>query len=117
MRAASLNALNHARIQRKALGVQYGEEETDWFQLEMWNRDAEYAAKVCKKGGRIGVTVSGGDSDVTLLLRSVVTRGGRCCGHPACSETMIVLNKLYQMDLKEDPLPEFRTYRRAPIST
>lgn len=44
--------------QRKALGVVYGEEETDWFQLEMWNRDAEYAAKVCKKGGRVGVTVS-----------------------------------------------------------
>ena len=44
--------------QRKALGIVYGEEETDWFQLEMWNRDAEYAAKVCKKGGRVGVTVS-----------------------------------------------------------
>ena len=24
----------------------------------MWNRDAEYAAKVCRKGGRVGVTVS-----------------------------------------------------------
>ena len=44
--------------QRKALGIVHGEEETDWFQLEMWNRDAEYAAKVCKKGGRVGVTVS-----------------------------------------------------------
>ena len=40
------------------MGIVYGEEETDWFQLEMWNRDAEYAAKVCKKGGRVGVTVS-----------------------------------------------------------
>lgn len=45
-------------MQRKALGIVQGEEETDWFQLEMWNRDAEYAAKVCKKGGRVGVTVS-----------------------------------------------------------
>ncbi|CAM9251085.1 unnamed protein product, partial [Hapterophycus canaliculatus] len=45
-------------IERKALGIVYGEEETDWFQLEMWNRDAEYAAKVCRKGGRVGVTVS-----------------------------------------------------------
>lgn len=49
----------------------YGEEETDWFQLEMWNRDAEYAAKVCKKGGRVGVTVS---SAVHRLDRE----GGRC---------------------------------------
>lgn len=43
--------------QRKAFGIVYGEESTDWFQLEMWDRDAEYAAKVCKKGGRVGVTV------------------------------------------------------------
>ncbi|CAN0171392.1 unnamed protein product, partial [Laminaria digitata] len=32
-------------LERKAFGVAYGEEETDWFQLEMWDRDAEFAAK------------------------------------------------------------------------
>lgn len=47
-----------AEPQRKAYGIVYGEEETDWFQLEMWNRDAEYAAKICSKGGRVGVQVS-----------------------------------------------------------
>eukprot|EP00752_Nemacystus_decipiens_P010825 g9625.t1 len=57
-------------IERKALGIVYGEEETDWFQLEMWDRDAEYAAKVCKKGGRVGVT--GG-----LSLQAWVDREGR----------------------------------------
>lgn len=51
------------------MGVVYGEEETDWFQLEMWNRDAEYAAKVCKKGGRVGVTVS---CCFQLLLRTLL---------------------------------------------
>ncbi|CAM9099894.1 unnamed protein product [Ectocarpus fasciculatus] len=56
-------------LERKALGIVHGEEETDWFQLEMWNRDAEYAAKVCKKGGRVGVT--GG-----LSLNSWVDREG-----------------------------------------
>ncbi|CAN0382685.1 unnamed protein product, partial [Ectocarpus sp. 8 AP-2014] len=56
-------------LERKALGIVQGEEETDWFQLEMWNRDAEYAAKVCKKGGRVGVT--GG-----LSLQSWIDREG-----------------------------------------
>ncbi|CAM9914379.1 unnamed protein product [Pylaiella littoralis] len=57
-------------IERKAFGVLYGEEETDWFQLEMWNRDAEYAAKVCKKGGRVGVTGS-------LSLNAWIDREGK----------------------------------------
>lgn len=65
-RLASPNVIKPCDDQRKALGVVYGEEETDWFQLEMWNRDAEFAAKVCKKGGRVGVTVR----RFCLLLRT-----------------------------------------------
>ncbi|CAN0126912.1 unnamed protein product, partial [Discosporangium mesarthrocarpum] len=41
--------------QRKVKGIRYGEEETDWFQLELWNREAEFAAATCAKGKRIGV--------------------------------------------------------------
>ncbi|CAM9367918.1 unnamed protein product [Chrysoparadoxa australica] len=45
-------------LERKAKGIRYGEEETDWFQLEMWGRDAEYAEQYIKKGMRIGVQAS-----------------------------------------------------------
>jgi single-strand DNA-binding protein len=37
-------------------GIRSGEEETDWFSLELWGRDAEYAGKFVTKGARIGVT-------------------------------------------------------------
>lgn len=37
-------------------GIRSGEEETDWFNLELWGRDAEYAGKYVTKGARIGVT-------------------------------------------------------------
>ena len=43
-------------IERKALGVKPGEEETLWYTLELWGRDAEYAAKYVNKGMRLGVT-------------------------------------------------------------
>lgn len=33
-------------------------DETDWFQLEFWGRDAEYAANYLSKGCRVGVTGS-----------------------------------------------------------
>lgn len=39
-------------------GIRSGEEETDWFNLELWGRDAEYAGKYVTKGARIGVTGS-----------------------------------------------------------
>ncbi|CAM9384201.1 unnamed protein product, partial [Phaeothamnion confervicola] len=42
-------------LERTARGIRYGEEETDWFPLEIWNREAEYAAKVITKGARIGI--------------------------------------------------------------
>lgn len=33
-------------LERKVRSIQYGSEETDWFPLEIWGRDAEYCAKV-----------------------------------------------------------------------
>jgi single-strand DNA-binding protein len=42
--------------ERQEKKIKSGEEETDWFGLEIWGRDAEYAAKFVTKGGRIGVT-------------------------------------------------------------
>jgi len=45
-------------LERKALNIKYGEEETDWFTLEIWGRDAEYASKFVTKGARVGVTGS-----------------------------------------------------------
>jgi len=45
-------------LERQARNIQSGEEETDWFNLELWGRDAEYAGKFVTKGARIGVTGS-----------------------------------------------------------
>ena len=33
-------------LERKVRSIPYGQEETDWFPLEIWGRDAEYCAKV-----------------------------------------------------------------------
>jgi len=43
-------------LERKVKNIKYGEEETDWFSLELWGRDAEFASKYVKKGARIGIT-------------------------------------------------------------
>lgn len=45
-------------LERKAYNIKSGEEETDWYGLEIWGRDAEFAAKYVKKGARIGVVGS-----------------------------------------------------------
>lgn len=45
-------------LERQVKKIQSGEEETDWFNLELWGRDAEYAGKYVTKGARIGVTGS-----------------------------------------------------------
>ena len=37
-------------LERKVRDIRYGDEETDWFPLEIWGRDAEYCAKFVKKG-------------------------------------------------------------------
>jgi single-strand DNA-binding protein len=43
-------------LERRAQNIQ--EDATDWFNLEIWGRDAEYAAKYITKGSRIGVSGS-----------------------------------------------------------
>jgi single-strand DNA-binding protein len=45
-------------LERQVKNIKYGEEETDWFNLELWGRDAEYATKYITKGARVGVTGS-----------------------------------------------------------
>lgn len=43
-------------LERKIRDLKYGEEETDWYNLEFWGRDAEYAGKYVTKGARVGIT-------------------------------------------------------------
>jgi single-strand DNA-binding protein len=45
-------------LERQAKQIKSGEEATDWFNLELWGRDAEYAGKYVTKGARIGITGS-----------------------------------------------------------
>ena len=42
-------------LERKALGIKTGEEETDWYGLEIWGKTGEYVLNFVKKGARIGV--------------------------------------------------------------
>lgn len=45
-------------LERKVREIKSGEEETDWFALEIWGRDAEYVANYVDKGARMGITGS-----------------------------------------------------------
>lgn len=45
-------------LARRVRNIKYGEEETDWFTLELWGRDAEYANNYVTKGARVGITGS-----------------------------------------------------------
>lgn len=45
-------------LERKVREIRSGEEETDWFPLELWGRDAEYVANYVEKGTRLGITGS-----------------------------------------------------------
>jgi single-strand DNA-binding protein len=45
-------------LERKVREIRSGEEETDWFPLEFWGRDAEYVTNYVEKGARIGITGS-----------------------------------------------------------
>ncbi|CAJ1930227.1 unnamed protein product [Cylindrotheca closterium] len=40
--------------ERGAMGIKSGEEETDWYGLELWGQTAEYASKYVNKGCRVG---------------------------------------------------------------
>lgn len=52
-------------LERRVRNIKYGEEETDWFTLELWGRDAEYANNFVTKGARIGITGSIGKDEWT----------------------------------------------------
>lgn len=41
--------------ERKALNIKSGEEETDWYGLEIWGQTAEFVSKFVDKGARAGV--------------------------------------------------------------
>lgn len=45
-------------LERKVRAIRSGEEETDWFPLEFWGRDAEYVTNFVERGARIGITGS-----------------------------------------------------------
>jgi single-strand DNA-binding protein len=42
-------------MERKANNVASGEEETDWYGLEIWGQTAEFVSKYVDKGARVGV--------------------------------------------------------------
>ncbi len=44
-------------LERKARGIKYGDEETDWFRLEVWGREAEYCARAIKKGKSVAYNI------------------------------------------------------------
>jgi len=45
-------------MERQNLNLQTGEEETDWYGLEIWGQNAEYVSKYVDKGMRVGVVGS-----------------------------------------------------------
>ena len=42
-------------LERKVRNIRSGEEDTDWFPLEFWGRDAEYVSSYVEKGTRLGI--------------------------------------------------------------
>jgi single-strand DNA-binding protein len=42
-------------MERKASNIASGEEETDWYGLEIWGQTAEFVSKYVDKGARVGV--------------------------------------------------------------
>ena len=46
---------NYNSVERQIQGIKSGDEETDWYALEVWGRTAEFVSKYVEKGQRIGV--------------------------------------------------------------
>lgn len=44
--------------EREQYGIEYGQEETEWYNLEVWGVLAEFALKNVQKGARIGIVGS-----------------------------------------------------------
>jgi single-strand DNA-binding protein len=45
-------------MERQVMDVKYGQEETDWYGLEIWGGQAEFISKFVDKGARVAVTGS-----------------------------------------------------------
>lgn len=45
-------------LERKALNIKAGEEETDWYALEIWGQTAEFVSNYVEKGTRVSVVGS-----------------------------------------------------------
>ena len=45
----------YVNLERQALNLKSGEEETDWYNLEIWGPTAEFVSKYVDKGARVGV--------------------------------------------------------------
>jgi single-strand DNA-binding protein len=43
-------------MERQALGSKTGEDETDWYGLEIWGQTAEFVNNYVDKGARVGVS-------------------------------------------------------------
>lgn len=41
--------------ERRDLGIEYGKEETEWYNLEVWGQTGEFVAKNVQKGMRVGI--------------------------------------------------------------
>lgn len=42
-------------LERQEMGIKSGDEETDWYGLEIWGVTAEFVSKFVDKGARVGV--------------------------------------------------------------
>jgi len=42
-------------MERTVKDIQWGDEETDWYGLEIWGQTAEFVSKFVDKGARVGV--------------------------------------------------------------
>jgi single-strand DNA-binding protein len=46
---------NYHYLERQGKSIKSGDEETDWYGLEIWGKNAEFVSKFVDKGARIGV--------------------------------------------------------------
>ena len=94
-------------LERQARNIAYGEEETDWFNLELWGRDAEYAGRYVTKGARVGITGS----------LNVDTWNDKVTGDPRKSNKIVVkhldiLESRAEAELRQGNRGTYQKYNR-----
>ena len=94
-------------LERAARNIAYGDEETDWFNLELWGRDAEYAGRYVTKGARVGITGS----------LNVDTWSDKATGEPRKSTKIIVkhldiLESRAEAELRQGNRGTYQNYNR-----